>query len=101
MSDVATLAACTKEIGIAIAKADASGEKTTGWEHIQELLVSANLAYRSRVPPQFVGVHQGNRITIHGRHHSFYLSHMHETWRLDMNHVVVTFACMHIHSFDM
>ena len=59
--------ATVAKINSLIAKANATGECIATWEEIQEVLVLNQLAYRSKVAPEFCGVHSKNR-TLHHTH---------------------------------
>ena len=51
-----------EQIASLMRTAEETGARISAWEEIQELLMSSGLAWRSKAPPEFVGVHPENRI---------------------------------------
>ena len=90
MSDYMVIKDVAKLVRKHMADAQATGANITGWEMIQELLVSKSLAYKTKQPAQFVGDSPGNRTCM--INHESYICH-------DMHHTSTRafMYCMHIY----
>lgn len=63
-----------------------SGERISGWETIQQMLLAASLAWHAQVPPEFCGVHPDNRSKLgvsgaEAHHHGFDIVKIGWSWK--------------------
>ena len=68
MSKVLLDGATVAKVVSLIERSNETGEVIAAWEEIQELLLECKLAYKQKMPPEFCGIHGGNRTDITPTH---------------------------------